>query len=52
MKSGNRDKAEGRIKEVAGNIPDNPKLEVDGNVEKITGQIQEKVGQIKKVWKH
>ena len=40
----------GKIKEVAGEISDNPKLEAEGTVEKITGQVQEKIGQVKKVW--
>jgi uncharacterized protein YjbJ (UPF0337 family) len=57
MKSSTQDKAEGmfhkakgKVKEVAGEISDNPKLEAEGKVEKITGQIQEKVGEVKKVW--
>jgi len=57
MKSSTRDKAEamfhkvkGKAKEVAGKLSDNPKLEVEGTFEKITGRVQEKVGQVKKVW--
>jgi uncharacterized protein YjbJ (UPF0337 family) len=57
MKSSNQDKAEGKfhevkgkVKEVAGKISDNPKLEAEGTVEKITGHVQEKIGQVKKVW--
>jgi uncharacterized protein YjbJ (UPF0337 family) len=57
MKSSTQDKAEGKfhevkgkVKEVAGKVSDNPKLEAEGTVEKITGHIQEKVGQVKKVW--
>ncbi|PKN37749.1 MAG: CsbD family protein [Deltaproteobacteria bacterium HGW-Deltaproteobacteria-2] len=57
MKSSTQDKAEGmfhkvkgKVKEVAGEISDNPKLEEEGTVEKITGQVQEKIGQVKKVW--
>jgi uncharacterized protein YjbJ (UPF0337 family) len=56
MKSSIRDKAEGtfhevkgRVKEVSGNITDNPKLESKGKAEKIAGKVQEKVGQVKKV---
>jgi uncharacterized protein YjbJ (UPF0337 family) len=56
QKSGNQDRFEGtlhevkgRIKEVAGNLSDNPKLQVEGTVEKIAGKVQSKVGQIKKV---
>jgi uncharacterized protein YjbJ (UPF0337 family) len=56
MKSSIRDRAEGtfheargKVKEVAGKITDNPKLEAKGNAEKIAGKVQEKVGQVKKV---
>ena len=57
MKSGTRDQAEGtfhqikgKVKEVAGELSDNPKLEADGTGEKMDGKIQEKIGEIKKVW--
>ena len=57
MKSSMRDKAEGKfhqmkgkIKQVAGKISDNPKLEAAGTVEKISGKVQEKIGQLKKVF--
>jgi uncharacterized protein YjbJ (UPF0337 family) len=57
MKSGSRDKAEGkfhqskgRLKEIAGKLGDNPKLEADGDREQIAGKVQEKVGQVKKVF--
>ena len=57
MKSGNRDKAEGalhevkgKIKEVAGKVTDNPKLEAEGTAEKISGKVQGKVGDVKKVF--
>ena len=56
MKSSTRDKAEGtfheakgKVKEMAGKISDNPKLEAKGIDEKIAGKVQEKVGQVKKV---
>jgi uncharacterized protein YjbJ (UPF0337 family) len=55
MKSGNRDKAEGKLheikgkaKEKAGKLTDNKKLENEGIDEKIAGKIQGDVGQIKK----
>jgi uncharacterized protein YjbJ (UPF0337 family) len=55
--SGSRDKAEGtlhevkgKVKEVAGELSDNPKLEAEGTGEKIAGKVQKKIGQIKKVW--
>jgi uncharacterized protein YjbJ (UPF0337 family) len=57
MKSSTRDKAEGKfhqmkgkIKEVAGDLTDNPKLETAGAVEKVAGRAQEKMGEVKKVW--
>ena len=57
MKSSTKDKAEGKfhqmkgkIKEVAGDLTDNPKLEAAGVGEKIAGLAQEKMGQVKKVW--
>ena len=40
----------GKIKEVAGDLTDNPKLEAEGAGEKIAGKVQEKMGQVKKVW--
>jgi uncharacterized protein YjbJ (UPF0337 family) len=46
---GNFHKAKGKIKEVAGKLSDNPKLEAECTVEKIAGHVQEKIGQIKKV---
>jgi uncharacterized protein YjbJ (UPF0337 family) len=56
MKSSTQDQAEGtfhkirgKVKEVAGELSDNPKLEAEGAVEKIAGEVQEKIGQVKKV---
>ena len=56
MKSSTRDKAEGtfhevkdKVKEVAGKLSDNPKLQAEGTVEKIAGKVHEKIGQVKKV---
>jgi len=56
MKSSIRDKAEGtfhevkgKIKEVAGKLGDNPKLEAEGTGERIAGKVQEKIGQVKKI---
>ena len=55
LKSSIRDKAEGalhqvkgKVKEVAGKISDNPKLQHKGSVEKIAGKAQKKIGQAKK----
>ena len=59
MKSSIKDKvkgtyheAKGAVKEMAGEITDNPKLEAKGKAEKIAGKAQEKVGQVKKVLGH
>lgn len=56
MKSSTKDQAEGKfheikgaIKEAAGKLTDNPKLEGEGTGEKIAGKIQGKIGQINKV---
>jgi uncharacterized protein YjbJ (UPF0337 family) len=56
MKSSIRDKTEGRFHEVKGKVwqivgklSDNPKMEAKGTGEKIAGNVQEKIGQIKKV---
>jgi uncharacterized protein YjbJ (UPF0337 family) len=56
MKSSTKDKAEGKfheakgkVKEMAGEITDNPKLEARGAGEKIAGKVQEKIGQVEKV---
>ena len=56
MKSGAQDQVEGtfhkikgKIKEIAGELSDDPKLEAEGAGEKIAGTVQEKIGQVKKV---
>ena len=56
MKSSIRDKTEGKlhelkgkVKEMAGKLSDNPKLEAKGSGEKMAGKVQEKIGQVKKV---
>jgi uncharacterized protein YjbJ (UPF0337 family) len=56
MKSGARDEAEGKwhkvkgkVKEMAGELSDDPNLEAEGTTEKIAGKVQEKIGQVKKV---
>jgi uncharacterized protein YjbJ (UPF0337 family) len=56
MKSSTQDKAEGtfhkvkgKIKEIAGELSDNPELEAEGAGEKIAGKVQEKIGEVKKV---
>jgi len=56
MKSSTKDKVEGnfheakgKIKEVAGKVTGQPKLEEAGKDEKIEGKVQAKVGEIKTV---
>lgn len=56
MKSSTKDQAEGmfhevkgRVKEIAGKLSDNPKLEGEGTGEKVAGKIQGKIGELKKV---
>jgi uncharacterized protein YjbJ (UPF0337 family) len=56
MKSSTKDQAQGAfhqvkgtVKEIAGKLSDNPKLEDEGTGERIAGKVQEKIGQIKKV---
>jgi uncharacterized protein YjbJ (UPF0337 family) len=56
MKSSTKDQAEGtfhelkgKVKEVAGKLSDNPKLEGEGLGEKLAGKLQKKVGQVEKV---
>lgn len=56
MKSGMNDRAEGifhrirgKLKEIAGNISNNKKLEAEGTSEKLAGKVQEKIGHAKKV---
>ena len=56
MKSSTQDKAEGTAKNIAGSVKEttgkligNPRMEAAGKAEKVDGQIQEKVGEVKKV---
>ena len=56
MKSSTKDQVEGtfhelkgKVKEAAGKLSDNPKLEAEGTGEKIAGKVQDKIGQVKKV---
>jgi uncharacterized protein YjbJ (UPF0337 family) len=57
MKSSTKDQTEGmfhkvkgKLKAIAGKLSDNPKLEAEGTGEKIAGKVQEKTGQVKKVF--
>jgi uncharacterized protein YjbJ (UPF0337 family) len=56
MKSSTEDQTEGtlhqlkgKVKEVAGIISDNPKLEAEGALERVAGKVQQKIGQLKKL---
>lgn len=56
MKSSTKNQAEGafhkvkgKIKEIAGKISDNSKLETEGIGENLAGKVQQKIGQAKKV---
>ena len=40
----------GKVKKKNGQVTNDPKLEAEGTDEKVTGKIQNKVGQIKKVF--
>lgn len=57
MRSSTKDQARGKIheikgkvKELAGRATSNPELEAEGQSEKIVGKVQQKAGQIKKVF--
>ena len=57
MKSSIRDKMEGTghktkgiVKESIGKLSDNPRMEVEGTVEKIAGKVQLRSGEAKKVF--
>lgn len=56
MKSSTKNQVEGtfhelkgKVKEAAGKLSDNPKLESEGSAEKLAGKVQDKIGQIEKV---
>jgi len=40
----------GKVKQVAGKLSDNPKLEAQGAAERMSGKFKEKIGQVKKVF--
>jgi len=56
MKPSTKDQAEGKfheikgkVKEKAGQLTNNPRLQAEGKVEQRTGKIQKKLGQVEKV---
>ena len=55
MKSSTKDQAKGKfhkmtgkLKEIAGKVSKNPKLEARGKYEKRAGKVQEKIGRVEK----
>jgi len=48
--NGKLHEVKGVIKEKAGQFVNDPDLETEGQAEKLTGKVQNKVGQIKKVF--
>ena len=57
MKSSTTDQVEGKIhevkgkvKETAGRVANNPTLTHEGHAEKLAGKVQQKIGQVKKVF--
>ena len=48
--AGKLHEVKGKVKEVVGQAVGNPDLESEGEVENLAGKIQQKVGQIKKVF--
>ncbi len=46
---GKAHEVKGALKETAGQIAGNPRVEADGQAEKMAGKIQNKIGQIEKV---
>jgi uncharacterized protein YjbJ (UPF0337 family) len=47
---GSAKEASGKVKEVAGNMTNDPELQDRGTTEKVEGKIQKKVGDVKKVF--
>jgi uncharacterized protein YjbJ (UPF0337 family) len=48
--AGKLHEVKGKVKELAGQIVNNPDLEDEGKAENLGGKIQKKVGQIEKVF--
>lgn len=56
MKPSTEDKVEGKIHEVKGTVKENlgkltnnPDLEAEGTAERVTGKVQQKIGQVERV---
>ncbi|MDT8070358.1 MAG: CsbD family protein [Terriglobia bacterium] len=57
MKAGIKDELKGKahqvkgaIKETAGKVINNPRLEAKGHHERVAGKVQKKIGQVEKVF--
>jgi uncharacterized protein YjbJ (UPF0337 family) len=48
--AGSVDEAKGKVKEKAGHLVGNTRLENEGRSQKLDGKVQKKVGQIEKVF--
>jgi uncharacterized protein YjbJ (UPF0337 family) len=46
---GNFDEVKGQVKEKVGRATNNPRLEGEGQAEKIGGKVQKKIGQVENV---
>ena len=47
--SGKLHEVKGNVKEKAGHVTNDPNLEAEGQIEKLGGKVQKKIGQIEKV---
>ena len=50
LAKGKAHKAKGKAKETVGRLTNDPQLEAEGTVEKVQGYVQEKIGQVKRVF--
>ena len=48
--AGAMDEVKGKVKAKAGQLVGNPRLETKGQVQNLSGKVQQKVGQIKRVF--
>jgi uncharacterized protein YjbJ (UPF0337 family) len=47
--AGNAHEVKGSVKQAVGHVTGNPKVEADGQQEKIAGKVQKKIGQVERV---
>ena len=48
--AGSLDELKGKVKAKAGDLVGNPRLQTEGRVQNLSGKMQQKVGQIKRVF--